>query len=160
MKAHLEGNMPRTHNHLASAASLLALASLTAPLVAVAATQPNPTLKRPQDGATYTGHHPGVSIAISGKSIEIIAFRTPCKDAKANSSLQDIDIKKRDRRYRFAIKAHSIITYSDNDKHPDENAAITLSGHFSPNAKKAFGTLRVNAPRCDTGKLTWSAQKD
>jgi len=152
--------MPRTtHNHLVSAAAVLALASLAAPLVADGATQKKPTLKRPKDGAQYSGHHPGVSLTISGKSIQIIAFRTPCEDAKGNSSLQDIKIEKRDRRYRFKTKAHSIITYSDLDQHPDENAAITLSGHFSPNAKKAYGTLRVNAPRCDTGKLTWSATK-
>jgi hypothetical protein len=148
------------HNTRAAAAALALVSVAAVPLAAAPATQKKP-VKAPKDGATYKGHHPGVMIAISGKSIQIIAFRFPCKQVKGNTSLQDIKLHKTDKGYRFKIEANSIVTYSDSDSHdhPDENAAIRLGGHFSRNAKNVTGHLRVIAPRCDTGKILWSAVK-
>jgi hypothetical protein len=148
-----------SRNRIVAVAATLALTSAAAvPLAAGAAAQKKP-VKAPKDGAVYQGHHPGVALRISGKSIEIFALRFPCKQVKGNTSLQDIKLKKTSKYWRFDIKAHSIVTYSDTGKHPDENAAIELGGHFSRDAKRVKGHVRVKAPRCDTGKILWSAEK-
>jgi hypothetical protein len=143
----------------ATAIALVLIPLATAPLALGAATNQKPPVKRPKDGSQFDGQHPKTSLIISGKSIQIYALRFPCRKVKGNTSLQDISLRKTPKGYRFDIAAHSIVTYSDNDKHPDENAAITLSGLFSRNAKKVTGHVRVKAPRCDTGKIAWGAAR-
>jgi hypothetical protein len=153
----------RIHNRLAAAAAALALTCLVAlPIVAGAATQKKPPVKAPKSGSTYTGHHPGVTLSISGKSVQIFAVRYPCKKVKGNTSLQDIKLHKGKRGYTFKIKSFGIVTYSDSDDpdHPDQNGAITLNGRFSRKAKTVVGHVRVQTPRCDSGKIAWSAKKD
>jgi hypothetical protein len=149
----------RSHSRLVLAAVALALC-VALPGLAGAATHKKPPVKQPKSGAEYSGHHPGVGLRIGGKSIEIIAFRFPCHKVKGNTSLQDIPIKKTKKGWRFDIKAHGIVTYSDtSNEHPDENAAIAVSGRFSRNAKSVSGHVRIQAPRCDSGKILWSATR-
>ena len=45
------------------------------------------------------------------------------------TSLNSIKLKKTPKGYAFAIKAHGIVSYSDNQD--DENGAIDISGRFS-----------------------------
>jgi hypothetical protein len=115
-------------------------------------------VKAPPDGAEYDGTSPKVTILISGKSIQIFAFRFPCKQVKGNTSLQDIKLKKTDKGYKFGIDANGIVTYSDSETHPDENGAISLSGRFGRRAKTVAGHFRVKTPRCDSGKVAWDAK--
>jgi hypothetical protein len=62
------------------------------------------------------------------------------------------------RGYAFAIRAHGNVSYSDD--HPDENAAVDLSGSFTPAAFRARGHIRVNSPRCgDTGQVSFLAKR-
>jgi hypothetical protein len=101
-----------------------------------------------------------VTVYVSGKAIQIIAFSFKCGDADGITSLSDIRLKKSKKGYKFAIKAHGIVSYSDSETHPDENGAIEIAGRFGRTGKAAIGTLRVKTPRCgDSGAIKWSAKR-
>ena len=114
-------------------------------------------VKAPADGAHYTGNH-RLNLYISGKSIQIVAFRFPCKQVKGDTSLQDIKLKKTDKGYKFAIESNGIVTYTDSDTHPDQNGLISISGQFGRRAKTVAGHFHVKTPRCDSGKIGYSGQ--
>lgn len=112
-------------------------------------------LKRPR--GTYTGPNDSPMLLVSGRSIDLAAFAFQCGKVTGRTNLNSIAIRKRRGRYRFAIRAHGSVTYSDD--HPDENAAVRFSGHFTPRATRAFGSFRVKTPRCGgTGAVDWSAR--
>jgi hypothetical protein len=148
----------RTHRRSAAAVAALALVPAAAVPALAGGSQKKP-VKRPKDGATYSGHHPGVSLVISGKRIELITIRFPCHKGKGTTNLNDFPMRKTDKGWRFDIAAHGLVTYMNSEKHPDENAAIWIHGRFSRDAKTVAGRLRVDAPRCDTGRLLWSAKR-
>ena len=120
-------------------------------------TQPKP-VKAPADGSKYTGTTPKVTIYVSGKRIQIVAWRFRCNNAKGNTSLQDIKLTKTDKGYKFGIESNGIVTYSDADTHPDQNGAISINGRFGRRAKTVAGHFRVKTPRCDSGKVAWDAE--
>lgn len=112
--------------------------------------------KRPR--GTYTGRGGRYLLSVSGRTIDLAAFDFDCGTATGRTSLNDIPIRKRRGRYRFSIKAHGNVTYSDD--HVDENAAVTASGVFSVTGRRVAGTLRVKTPRCGgTGKVDWAARR-
>jgi hypothetical protein len=115
-------------------------------------------VKAPKDGAEYDGTSPRIQIAISGKSIQIFAFRFPCNQVKGNTSLQDIALKKTDKGYKFSIAASGIVTYSDSETHPDQNGAISIDGRFGRLAKTVAGHFRVRTPRCDSGRVAFDGK--
>jgi hypothetical protein len=119
---------------------------------------PSKPVKRPPDGAHYTGNH-RLNISISNKSIQIVAFRFPCKQAKGDTSLQSIPLKKTDKGYKFAIESNGIVTYTDSETHPDQNGQISISGRFGRLAKTVAGHFRVKTPRCDSGRIDFSGQR-
>jgi hypothetical protein len=115
-------------------------------------------VKAPMSGRTYSGRPGGIQLSISGKSIQIVAFRFRCHDTTAATSLTGIPLKKTSRGYRFAIKAHGIVSYADGK--PDENGAVDINGRFSRTARSAGGALRVKTPRCgDTRRVDWRAHR-
>jgi hypothetical protein len=113
-------------------------------------------LRRPR--GVYSGHPGRIQLSVEGDSISIVAFGFKCGAVTGRTALNDVPVAKRRGRYRFSIKAHGGITYSD-DQSPD-NGAITFSGRFTPTAKRALGTFRVKTPRCGgTGLVEWSARR-
>jgi hypothetical protein len=133
---------------IAAAATLVPLAA-TAPSVAAS------KVKAPKSG-TFTGYPGGMTLYVSGKSISLVAFSFKCGTTSGRTSLNDVTVKKAKNGYKFAIKAHSSVTYADD--HPDENAAVNVSGRFSKTGKSAAGVFRVKSPRCgSTGDVKWRA---
>ena len=140
--------------------------ALVAALMALVATLPAPTgaattsaVKAPKDGEY---RHVTASLFVAGKSLELVALRFACSSEGAPAFgatvLNGVPLKKSSTGYRFAIKAHGNVSYSDD--HPDENAAIGFSGRFSRTGKTAVGRFRVKPPRCaDTGNVEWRAKK-
>jgi hypothetical protein len=113
-------------------------------------------LRRPS--GTYTGPG-GLQIIVQGKTLQLVAFGFKCRGkVTGRTALNDFPIVRRRGRYRFSIKAHGGVTYSD-DKSPD-NAAISFSGRFTPKARRALGTFTVRTPRCGrVGPVAWSARR-
>ena len=115
----------------------------------------------PRSGAKYGGiteENKRISLRISGRSVEIVAFRFACVEtASGATSLQSLRLKRTRAGYRFKISTHGIVSYSD--EAPDENAAMSIRGEFSRSAKTVSGRLRVDAPRCDTGYVRWRATR-
>jgi hypothetical protein len=145
-------------------ALVIALASLTAIPVAAGAAQtrvhePPPSAKRPPDGARYTGTH-RLMLQISGKQIEIVSFRFPCKTAKGDTSITGIPVTKAAKGYKFSIETNGIVTYTDSATHPDQNGMITFAGQFGRLAKTVKGHFRVKTPRCDSGRIDFSGQRE
>jgi hypothetical protein len=145
------------------AMATLAVAALAAiPAAAGAAQLQSATVKAPKSGAKYTGqtaHKLDLTLSISGKSVQIVAFQFACgRKTTASTSLQAIPLKRTDDGYRFKISTNGIVSYAD--QQPDENAAIAVRGLFSRSAKTVSGLLRVKTPRChDTGYVKWSAKR-
>jgi hypothetical protein len=139
------------------AAALAAALALTVPFAADAA-KPKP-VKAPKSGATFNGgtaQHRKLFLKISGKSVQIVAFKFNCRAAlTGNTSLTDIPLTKGKTGYKFAISAHSSATYSDDF---NQNVSIDISGKFNRTAKRVSGALRVKGPHCgDTGSRKWYA---
>ncbi len=141
----------------AAAAAMLALA-LQAGLPDAAGAAPSVT---PPRSGKYTGlarAHRKLTLLISGRSVQLVAFQFKCGTVIGATGLDDIRLRKTSTGYRFGIRAHGSVTFSDN--HPDENAAVDIVGRFSLNGRVARGTLRVRSPRCrDTGSVHWSARR-
>jgi hypothetical protein len=118
-------------------------------------------VKAPKSGK-YTGHTAEkrpVTVYVSGKSIELIAFSFVCGDKGVrNTSLGAIPLKKSKKGYRFSIKAHGVTSDEEGDN--NENGAIAIAGRFGRTGKAAIGTVRVKTPRCgDSGAIKWSAKR-
>ena len=148
--------IPRFRAKLATGAVAAALIAC----VGMAAAAPKP-VQLPRSGE-YRGHADeggDVSVFIQGKSVEIVPFQFDCDGAVGSTNLQDFDLEKTDRGWRFRIRAHSSVGYSDDPYYPPENAAIAISGRFTRSGKRVSGTLRVDAPRCDTGRIEWRAHR-
>ena len=117
-------------------------------------------VKAPRSGK-YSGRSAqkrAVTVYVSGKSIELIAFSFKCKDTDGLTSLSSIPLKKSKKGYKFGIKAHGIVSYADGGT--DENGSIEIHGRFGRTGRAAIGTFRVKTPRCgDTGAVKWSAKR-
>ena len=146
--------MPRASRFPRLAALLAAAAVTLAPAAApVAASKPK--VKAPKSGSEYDGNHKLV-LYISGKSIELVAFNFRCSDTTGRTSLNDIELSKAKKGYKFGIKAHGIISFANGT--PDENGAVNISGRFGRRAKTVAGHFRVKSPSCgDTGVVDWKA---
>jgi hypothetical protein len=116
-------------------------------------------VKAPKSGQ-YDGGARGkdVTLFISGKSVQIMAFSFACGGGEGRTSLNDVNLKKTKKGYKFGVSAHGSVTFSDD--RPDENAAVAVSGLFTRDGKRASGTFRVKAPRChDTGSIKWKVKR-
>jgi hypothetical protein len=118
------------------------------------------TVKAPKSGAYpgRTAQRRPLTLYISGKSVEQIAFQFSCGKTAGNTVLNDIKLTKSKKGYKFSITAFGSITYSD-EKDP-ENAKIDVSGRFSRTGRRAVGQFRVKSSRCGgTGHVKWSAKR-
>jgi hypothetical protein len=119
-----------------------------------------PTVKAPKSGK-YTGAagpRRRLILYVSRKSLTIVAFQFSCGEVVGQTSLNDIKLTRTRRGYKFAIRAHGSVTFSDGQ--PDENAAVHVSGRFRLSGRTVLGLLRVKSPRCaDTGKVRWRAHR-
>lgn len=115
----------------------------------------------PKSGAKYSGstaESRKLTLHISGRSIEVVAFRFDCnKRSFANTSLQAIALARTSKGYRFKINAHALVSYGD--QRADQNAPVFVEGRFSRSARTVRGRFRVRAPGCDTGYVTWRARR-
>jgi hypothetical protein len=115
-------------------------------------------VKPPKSGSKFTGRPGGITVYISGRSIQLVAFSFKCRATSGSTSLSSIPLHKTKRGYRFGIHANGIVTYADD--HADQNGAISISGRFSRTGKSVAGTLRVKTPRCgSTGDVKWRAAR-
>jgi hypothetical protein len=107
---------------------------------------------------TYSGGPGKLTLIASGKSIDLAAFSFKCRATSGRTSLNGIPLRKTKKGYKFSIKTHGGATYAD--EHPDENAAVNMSGRFSRSGNSAVGYLRVRSPHCgDTGPVKWRARR-
>ena len=140
----------------AAAALTLAAATALAPAAGLRSAAVQPPSKARYGGTTEEGKR--LMLRTSRTAVEIVAFRFECVEAGSGAtSLQALRLKRTEKGYRFKIATHGIVSYSD--EAPDENAAISIRGQFSRSAKTVTGVLRVDAPRCDTGYVTWRATR-
>lgn len=144
---------------IALAATALAAA---VPVGAGAASIEKASPAPPKSGAQYSGvteDDQPVTLVISGRSIQIAAFRFRCGNkAIASTSVQSIRLRYSDEGYRFKLATYGIVSYSD--EQPDENGSIGFRGQFSRSAKTVSGRLRVKTPRCrDSGTVEWRAKR-
>jgi hypothetical protein len=137
--------------HLRAASLALTTALALVPVAADATT----AVKTPKPG-TWSGRPGKVIMSISGKSIDLVAFSFACGNASGRTTLNGIVLKKTAKGYKFAVKAHGNVSYSDGQ--PDENGSVELAGRFSRTGKSAGGTWRVKTARCGRTKTTkWRA---
>jgi hypothetical protein len=117
-------------------------------------------VKAPKSGK-YSGRSAQkreVTVYVSGKAIQVIAFSFKCGATDGLTSLSDLKLKKSKKGYRFSLKAHGIVSYADGG--PDENGTIEVAGRFGRTGKAAIGTFRVKTPRCgNSGAIKWSAKR-
>jgi hypothetical protein len=139
-------------------ASLAAAAMLAVVPIADAAKK-KPPVKAPKSGQ-YSGMPRGrdLTLYVSGKSIQIVAFSFACADTAGRTSLNDIRLKKTSKGYKFALNAHGNISFKD--EQPDENGTVAIAGRFTRDGKRAKGTFRVKSQRCgNTGNVEWRAKR-
>jgi hypothetical protein len=137
----------------------LALAALAASVALVpAAGAASGKVRAPRSGQ-YHGTPRGnpLSLYVSGKSLELVALSFKCGQTVGSTSLNDIDLKKTRKGYRFSIAAHGNISFAD--EQPDENGAVSISGRFARDGKTARGVFRVKSHRCHTGSIKWTARR-
>jgi hypothetical protein len=149
---HVSLDRPR----LAVAAVVLACAGVGGPVGALAAKN---TVKAPKSGA-YTGptaQKRHVTISISGKTVQLVGFDFKCEGTDGATNLNDIKLKRTTKGYKFALKAHGSITFTDGQ--PDENGRVDVAGRFTRSGKRATGYFRVRSSRCHTGPVQWSARR-
>jgi hypothetical protein len=115
-------------------------------------------VKAPNGQYNGTARGKDLTMLVSAKTIQIAAFSFACDGTVGRTSLDEISLKKTKKGFRFGIKAHGSITFSDGQ--PDENGAVDLSGSFTPNGKTVAGVFRVRSHRCqDTGSIKWKAKR-
>jgi hypothetical protein len=144
------------HTGVRAAAAVITCALGLAPLAAEAA---KTNVHAPKSG-TYDGgteQHKPITLYISGKSIDLAAFSFKCTGTGGRTSLNDIRLVKAKNGYKFSLKAHGSITFSD--EQPDENGKVDIAGRFTKSGKKATGTFRVRSSRCQTGSVDWSVRR-
>src|SRR4051812_4363973 len=142
------------------AATLISVAALSLVVLPLEGTARAPRVKAPKSGARYsgrTGQKQRLMLQIGGRSVDIFAFRFSCGGALANTSLNDIRLRKRRTGYRFRITAYGIVTYVDG--RPDQNGKFGIRGRFSRDARRVRGRLRARLPGCATGAVRWSARR-
>ncbi len=132
------------------------------PAGAVAASIEKASPRAPKSGATYAGkteEGERMTLRISGRSIEIAAWRFRCGDEVLGvTSLQSILLRHSENGYRFKLTTNGIVSYSD--EAPDENGRVALRGQFTRSAKAVTGLFRVKTRRCrDTGYIEWRAKR-
>jgi hypothetical protein len=144
--------------------TLIAAAALAAslPVGAGAATIERASPTAPKSGAGYSGkteEGQRVTLRISGRSIEIAAWRFRCGDEVLGiTSLEAILLRHSENGYRFKLTTNGIVSYSD--EAPDENARIAFRGQFTRSARGVSGLFRVKTRRCgDTGYVEWRAKR-
>lgn|SRR3954447_4354730 len=134
-----------------SAVAAVALVPFGATGASIAASK----VKAPKSG-TYTGNPGAMTLYVSGKSVSLAAFSFKCGAAKGRTSVNAMKLKWTRKGYKFSLKGHGNVTYSDDQ--PDENAAVNISGRFSKTGKSSAGIFRVKSPRCgSTGDVKWRA---
>jgi hypothetical protein len=144
-----------THKHLLIAAA----ATLAIVPTAAATTTSTAKVRLPKSGQ-YSGSPRGkdLTLYVSGKSVELAAFSFKCADTVGRISLNGIPLKKTKKGYKFGVKAHGTISFSDGK--PDENGAASISGRFARDGRSAKGVFRVRSARChDTGTIKWTAKR-
>jgi hypothetical protein len=148
--------MQRTARLAMATLALLAMGALPA---AIAAELGSAAVNAPKSGSQYTSGSPSnVILRVSGRSVEIVAFSFPCREASGRTSLNDFRLKRTPKGYRFNADANGIVSYSD--EQADENGKIHISGRFARSAKTVRGHFRVRTPRCgETGNLRWRASR-
>ena len=120
-----------------------------------------PAVHLPRSGP-YSGHTEDggeITVSISGKTVEYVAFAFKCDGAVGHTNLQDFELTRSRRGYRFSLDAHSGVAYSDDLYYPGENAAVAVAGRFTRSGKRVSGRLHVEAPRCETGSVDWRARR-
>lgn len=132
--------------------AVLAVLALAAPAGAAAKVKaPNGSYAGPRD----------LVMQVSGKTIDLLAFDFPCKrhpKGHGRTSLNSIPLRKSSEGYKFSIKLHGIVTYSD--EHVDENGFTAISGQFGRRGRTAKGRFMESTRHCGkTGKLKWSAER-
>jgi hypothetical protein len=134
-----------------------ALALLVAAPLADGATKSS--VKRPKSGS-YSGtteQKKDITLYVSGKSIDLAAFSFKCQGTGGRTSMNALKLVKTSKGYKFSLKAHGSISFSDGQ--PDENGKVEIGGRFSVNGKQAAGTFRVRSSHCHTGVRTWHAKR-
>jgi hypothetical protein len=139
---------------------LAVAAAATAALVPVAAEGAKPKVKLPK-GGSYSGSTVkgrAITLYVSGKSVQLAAFSFACRGADGRTSLNDIKLVKTRKGYKFAVKAHGNVSFSDG--RPDENAKVNITGRFATGGAKATGAFRVKSLHCpDTGSIHWRVKR-
>jgi hypothetical protein len=143
----------------AATVAMLALALLATPAGPAEARQAEYT--PPRSGSEFAGttaQRQPLTLAIGRRRVQIAGFSFDCGSAVGSTSVQDVRIRRTSRgRYVFSVTAYGIVSFSD--EQPDENARVTIRGQFSRSARSVSGRLRVDAPRCDTRSVAWSARR-
>jgi hypothetical protein len=149
--------LPRSRT-LVRAAAVAAVATTSLGALAGGAGGDEPRkVKAPKSGSQYSGNH-DMTILISGKSIELLAFDFPCGETEGRTSLNGVPLEKTKRGYKFSTATHGNASYDDG--HADENASVGVSGRFTRDAKKVRGRFAVYTPYCGgTGKIKWRATR-
>jgi hypothetical protein len=135
-----------------------AVACIVVVLALVTTGTASAAVKPPRSGSQYqaAAHH--VFLQISGRSIEIIALSFRCNGTKGRFSLNDIQLRRSSKGYRFYSASHGLVTYGNGK--PDENGEVHIRGLFRRDATVVRGRFRVETPRCgDTGRLYWRATR-
>jgi hypothetical protein len=132
--------------------ALLAILALALPAGAAAKVKaPNGEYSGPRD----------LVMQVSGKTIDILAFNFPCKKhpgTHGRTSLNQIPLRKTSKGYKFSIKLHGIVSFSDG--HVDENGITSIGGQFGRKGKSVHGRFAESVRHCGpTGKLKWSAER-
>jgi hypothetical protein len=118
-----------------------------------------PSVKRPKSG-TWSGttqQKKDITLYVSRNSVDLAAFTFRCQGADGRTSMNAMKLVKTTKGYKFSLKAHGSISFSDGQ--PDENGRVEIGGRFSVNGKTARGTFRVRSSRCHTGVRTWNAKR-
>src|SRR2546423_3905442 len=112
------------------AIAFVAIAAVAA-LAPIAGAAKRHTVKAPKSGkySGGTAQHKDIALYISGKSIDLAAIQVKCRPGvTGRTSLNSIPLKKGKNVYRFSIKAHGSIGFSDQST--DENGAVNIAGAF------------------------------
>ena len=129
----------------------------TASALAALALAPLPAGGAPPRSGQYTGSRHNVVLLVSGRSIDLAAFSFRCGRLSGRTSINAIRIRRRDGVYRFRIRTHGTVSFTD--RTPDENAAIRFRGRFSSSGRSVRGVFRVVSRHCGTGYRRWSARR-
>jgi hypothetical protein len=137
----------------------LALAAMPALEAAAGQSRP-PAVNAPKSGIYRgtAGVRRNLMLWVSGRDISIVAFDFTCGQVVGRTSLNDLPLRRTPLGYRFIVRAHGSVTFSDGQ--PDQNAPVYIQGRFTRSGRTVSGTLRVRPPRCrNTCLVRWSARR-